>query len=72
MEQFPTRSTNWLDIAANTDSEQSLADTAVDFEQLQAWSDTPDVVEGGQSELAPPFGGDTDTTADCGEFVTDA
>jgi len=50
-------------------SVQFLETSAVEFEDLEARGDVPNVDEGYLSELATPFSGDTDTTAESGDHV---
>jgi len=45
-------------------SVQLLATSAVELEDLEAWCDVPDVDEGDMGELAAPFHGDADSTAE--------
>ena len=47
----------------------SLAQTAVDLADLQAWGDAPDVTESDVGELASPLSGDTNSTANRHDVV---
>mgnify|MGYP005953529027 CR=1 FL=1 len=47
----------------------SLAKTAVDFENLQTRSNKPDVVEGNDGELAAPFSSDAAPKAQSEDLV---
>ena len=47
----------------------SLAQTAVDLADLQAWSDAPDMAESDVGEFTSPLGSDTNSTANCEDVV---
>ena len=71
-ENTATGFTQWCDTAICTFHAEFLEDAAVQFEDLQAWSDAPDVLECDGSELAAPLHGQTDTTEERGDLVAES
>ena len=73
MDEYATASfTAWRNATVDAGTVDLPEDSTVDVAHSQAWSDVPDVVEGDLGELAAPFGGDTDTTAESGDLVAES
>lgn len=69
MEQSTKGFTAGYDTAVRTVGVDSLAETAVDLQNLQTRSNIPDVVEGNDGELAAPFSSDAAPKAQSEDLV---
>jgi len=54
----------WIIQAMDVHSPQLLKTSTVELQAFEAWRDEPDVNEGDVGELAAPFSGDADSTAE--------
>ena len=70
MEEHSTGLAARIDAAVDTHSVQLLTTAAVELEHLEAGRDEPDVGEGDVGEFTAPFHGDTDTTEESVDHVT--
>lgn len=66
MEEHSACYAAWLQAAVDTHSITFLHTSAVEVQELEEWSEVPDVVEGGDSEIVTPLGGDTDAIEQSG------
>jgi len=72
MEAKTTRHTDRFDTTCHTLSPDILAEPTVDLQDLEAWREAPDMVEGDVSELAAPLRGDADAAEQRGQLVAAA
>jgi hypothetical protein len=70
VEECTKRHANRLEAAFTAGMADSLEDGTLELAFFKAGSDTPDMTEGDHGEFAAQTGSNTNSGAECGQFVT--